>query len=298
MFGGPVAVDGPLVAPGRRGLLNAAVMVTDEGDFTIDPSDDDVGPTTGQRQPHWAGGFQFSPDACGAIDPTVIECLPVTDKTKLVNPGVVDYTPFLTYGFDECTTMDQHRDREGRARRNLLATESWQLERELFDGIASKSSTPDTDNPFLTDGDAVDVTGGGALSSIPALARVERDLLRRLHGQRGMIHATPDLVTFWQNGGALHLEGNTILTVLDTIIVAGSGYSGNAPDGTAAPAGTTWAYGTGMVYLRQGFIFDPGVENPESRVNRDLNSITWRLERPNAVYYSPCCVNAVHAALT
>lgn len=299
MFGAPVPISGPQAAPGRRGLLVSTVASgTQSDDVGPRPDPDQLG-DVGPRQPAWVGGFTIEPDICGALDPTLVECFPDTTKGSLTNPVNPTYSPFLTYGFDRCSAADRHRDREGRARRNLLATESWQIEREFFDGVATKAKddvdTPD--NPFLTDGNATNVTVGSP-NAVVALAQLEKRLLDCLHGQRGMIHAAGDLVTMWQNGGALRLEGNIILTVLDTIVVPGSGYSGNDPDGVAASAGTSWAYGTPLVYLRQGVVMNPSENDPASSVDREQNTITLRVERPNAVYHSPCCVLAVHAALT
>lgn len=297
MFGAGIPIDGPQAQPGRRGLLFSAVPVGGDGEtagrqaVTVEEG--------AAPQPAWAAGFVLDPDVCGAVDPAIIECEFGADKGTLANPDLPPYQPFLTFGVDVCSTLAGNRDRDGRSRRNLAATESWQIEREFFDGVASKATTPDTDNPYLTNGDASDVTGGGgALAPVASLARIEASLASCLHGQRGMIHATPELVTFWANGGALRLEGQTLLTVMDTIVVAGSGYSGNDPDGGAPTAGTSWAYGTGLVYIRQGVVWSPNAMDPGSAVDRQQNTITWRVERPNAVYRSPCCLLAVHSSLS
>jgi len=296
---------GPYAVPGRRGLLQVALDATNAGDLEAGGAQGPAFEPDVTGQPRWVNGFTFGADSCDALDPTAISCIGNPgDKGAPDNPDSVVVDAFLTFGADQCSSMDNSRQREARARRNLLATESWQIEREFFDGIATKSTTPDGPSPYLTREDsgtplADDVTGGGtALAATRALAHLEQELLSCLHGQRGVIHAIPELVTLWQAGGALRLEGNTILTVLDTIIVAGSGYSGNAPGGAGADAGETWAYGTGLVYLRQANIIDPDVTTPYARVDRDHNTTTWRVERPNAVYFAPCCVLAVNASLT
>lgn len=291
---------GPAAVAGRRGLLAVALDATTQADeagagmFRSLLEPDLAG------QPRWVNGFSFVADSCEALDPMGIECFgSPTDKLTPTNSDVVTIAPFLTFGADKCSAMERSRPRAALAKRNLLVTESWQIEREFFDGIATKSTTPDGPSPYLTDGvTATDITGGAALAATRALAKLESALLDCLHGQRGVIHATPELVTLWQAGGALHIEGNTILTVLDTIIVAGPGYSGNGPDGSAPAADTSWAYGTGLVYLRQANIIDPDETTPYARVDRDVNTELWRVERPNAVYFAPCCVKAVHASLT
>lgn len=276
-----VPVDGPQAQPGRRGLLQAAVPAN--------------------LPPGWENGFSFDADSCDAVGPQPIECGPLTPAKDVVpNAGIVDYNPFLTFGVDVCSTMDNGRDREGRARRNLLSTESWQLESEFFDGVATKAhdvanGSPGNIalNPYLTDGETATAIGGGTLPATLALARLERVLIDCLHGQRGMIHATPDVVTMWQAGGALRVEGNTLLTVLDTIVVPGAGYSGDDPDGTDVGPDVSWAYGTGIVYLQQGQIIDAFGDMPQARVDRNVNTTTWRFERINALLFATCCVLGV-----
>lgn len=285
----------PQAQPGRRGLLMAAAGVA-WGDLVDYETDNAL---------EWVNGFSYYSDSCDAADPMQIRCLgSPADKIPVDNPDAVPYRPFLTFGTDRCSTMDNARPRQARARRNLIATESWQIEREFFDGVATIDNAGETlsdvPNPFMTDGaTAVDVTGATPLGPMHALARIEAELMSCLHGQRTMIHATPDLVTLWNAGGGLRLEGNTLLTTAcDSIVVPGAGYSGNSPAGAAATAGTSWCYGTGIVYLLQGPILDPADQNAASRVDRDANITTWIAERPNAVLYSPCCVVAVHADLT
>lgn len=281
-----VPVDGPQAQPGRRGLLQAAV-----------PANLPTG---------WENGFSFDADSCDVAGPQPIECGPLTPaKNVVANAGIVDYNPFLTFGVDRCSTMDNGRDREGRARRNLIATESWQIEREFFDGVATKAHNEANGspgdialNPYLTDGETASAAWMGSLPTTLALARLERALIDCLHGQRGMIHATPDVVTMWQSGGALRVEGNTLLTVLDTIVVPGSGYSGNGPDGTNDGPDVSWAYGTGLVYLQQGQIIDAHADFPQARVDRDVNTTTWRFERINALLFATCCVIGVAVDMT
>lgn len=299
-----VSTYGPDAVPGRRNLLSIALAATAASDAAYRGAlgDDADALDAIPVDPVWANGFTFLADSCDALDPIGIECFGTIEKDVVENPDLVSVAPFLTTGTDQCSTLDNGRDRAGRAKRNLLATESWQIEREFFDGAATKSvdASGPWPNPFLTDGvTATNVTGGGAaLAATRALATMERALMDCLHGQRSVIHATPDLVTLWNAGGALHLEGNTILTVCDSIVVPGSGYSGNAPDGTDHAAGESWCYGTGLVYLRQGNIFDPAEMEPASRVDRGTNLTTWRVERENAIYYAPCCVLAVKSSLT
>lgn len=274
-----IPLDGPQGSPGRRGLLAAAIP--------LEGLDDDFG--AGGQWPGWVGGFEFLADACDSIDPMPIECVS-DEKAENENVASVVYNPFLVFGFDKCSAMDRNRDRAGRARRNLEDTRSFQVEQEFFDGVASlQVSAGDDRNQFLTDGTATDLGAGSAFPAMRGLAALEVGLARCLKGRRGVIHATPDVVSLWDSGGGLRVEGGLVLTVMDTIVVAGAGYSGNDPDGAAPTAGSSWAYGTGLVYSKLSTVVDFADQEPESRYDRAVNTITWRIEQAVAVVTSPCC---------
>lgn len=283
MLGGRQPITGPAPQAGRRGLLNAALNA----------------PTLGGAD--WQHGVTFEPEACDALDPIPVGCwsdvADAPSKDALSGEGLVTFDPFVVLGVDECSVMDRGRDREGRARRNLTATESWQVERQVFDGAATTQlDVAEQDSPWLTqDGGSTTVTTS-ATAPAHALAALERELAECLHGQRGMIHATADVVTLWHHGGNLRIEGNLLLTALDTIVVAGSGYSGAAPGGAAAAAGSSWAYGTGLVYYRQGEIVPVGDE--ASRVDRSVNTHRTIVEREVLAVWAPCCVLAAQVDIT
>jgi hypothetical protein len=148
----PVVFWGPQAQRGRRNLLDVAIAATAAQDeMYAEPAD--AGDTFQSIDPKWVNGFSFSADSCDAMDPMGIQCLgSPTDKDGSGEPGRVTIDPFLTFGADVCSSMDNGRDREGRARRNLLATESWQVEREFFDGVASKTTRRQGRSPYMTDG--------------------------------------------------------------------------------------------------------------------------------------------------
>jgi hypothetical protein len=272
-----LAVEAPQLTPGRRGLIASAVEVTE-------PSD------------RWVNGFAFDPEVCEEALALPIFCDPFGDATKDAgdNPAIVEYDPFALLGWDECSTLDRRRDREGRARRHLLANESDGIERELWDGaIARAEGLP---NAFLASSAATDLGSAGAIT---ALAALEQALADCLHGQRGMIHATVTTTTVWNALGLLRVDSGLLLTAMDTIVVPGSGYSGStpAPGGTGAdpddptpPAdikAAAFAYATGMVYLRRGPIAPVG--DQRSQIDRSVNLQTVFVERPVAAVWNGCC---------
>lgn len=279
----------PFPAPqnraGRRGLLASAVDLTG------------LLPPEVAQDERWAGGFEFDPESCDTAELVAVHCAPPgDDKTAGDNPGLRSYDPFVVVGSDTCTTMNRGRDRVGRATRLLLATQSDQVEAEFWDGtLARAEGLP---NGYLADPAAVtvlDAPDGAAR----ALADLEQGLAECLHGQRGMIHATPTTVTIWAALGLLRFEGPAILTALDTIVVAGSGYSGSGPVAGSAPAPpadlsvAAFAYGTGVVYTLLGAVVPADEGDVVSRVDRSVNDETVFVERPVAAFWDGCCLLGV-----
>ena len=159
-------------------------------------------------------------------------------------------------------------------------------------------------NGFLADGDnATDLGNPGGAAR--ALADLEQAMAECLHGQRGMIHATPTTVAIWDHLGLIRVEGGLLLTALDTIVVAGSGYSGSAPVVGSAPqppadlSAAAYAYGTGIVYTLLGSITPADEGDEASRVDHSVNDETVFVEQPVAAFWSGCCLLAIevnHAA--
>lgn len=266
-------VEAPQAAPGRRGLLGAAVEITEPDD-------------------RWVNGFAYEAETCEAAQSLAIWCDPGQGsdgytKEPGQSGGIVEYDPFAVIGSDFCSTLDRGRDRLERARRQLIATESDQIERELWDGaIAAAEGSP---NLYLASPEGVDL---GSFGVVAGLAAIEQGLASCLHGQRGMIHATPTTVSYWMAASLLRVEGGLLLTALDTIVVSGSGYSGSAPGDPPTPPAdidaSAYAYGTGLVHVRRSTITPVGDE--PSWIDRQVNDETVFVERAVAATFSPCCL--------
>lgn len=273
-------VTAPAVGAVRRGLIAAAIQVDDADE-------------------RWVGGFAYEPAACGSLLPRPVVCEDTTKPSDVDPAGPREYDPVYLTGADVCTTLDNGRDRIGLARANLLATQSHQLEQEFWDGVATRAATPDLANAYLAEGGA---GGAEVLTDDPvgygdALAILDDQLARCLHGTQGMIHATPLTVALWLTIGAIRVEGQRLLTAMDNIVVAGSGYSGSAPGASAGDAPIPPAnlaaeanvYGTGLVYVRLGAEARIG-ESAVSEVDRSVNTQTVLVERPAAATFAGCCL--------
>lgn len=297
-------IPAPQLQPPRMGLVRSAVEVDDE--LTEDVQDREAAFDGGVLQPSWAGGLVFEPASCETTGPRPTGCdidPPLDPKEASDNPGNVEYEPFLVLGSDKCSVMDRARDRRERARLQLIATESWQIAREVWEGGVARSTDPDAPNLYLASA-ATDVLSAAPLGFVSALALLEQSLLDCMHGARGMIHASPYTVTLWDQAGLVRTtDQGIILTALDTIVVADAGYTGSGPgeDPGDAPepadlAVSGWAYGTGLVHLRRGLIYEVGDET--SQIDRATNSWEVFVERPVAAYWSPCCQLGVNVSHT
>lgn len=279
----PALITAPTPIPGRRGLLSVAVAPGDIPD-------------------QWLQGVTFGPESCAAPVPlpwAMCDETPDLDDQE-PRPDAAVWQPILLRGVDECSTLDGFRtaEREARARANLTATASWQAEAEFSDAVAS-AEAGDL-NPHLTAAagwvTASTVTGGTAVSPAVALALLEQGMAECLHGQRGVIHATPNLVALWGETGQVTLQGASLVTLNDNLVVSGSGYSGDSPAGAAHAAGEAWVYGTGLVYQIRGPATTEG--EPFERVDRAQNSIVTWVSQPLVVYTSPCCKIAAQVDIT
>lgn len=295
-------VPAPQLQVPRMGIVRSAVEVNDE--LGLDVQAREAAFDGGEVQPSWVGGLVFEPASCDTIDPRPLGCdidPPLDPKAAVGGPSLVDYEPFLVMGADKCSTMDRTRDRRERARLQLLATESWQIAREVWEGGVARSTDPDLPNAFLASSGTT-VLEDTPVGYVSALAEMEQALLNCMHGARGMIHASPYTLTLWAEAGLVRTtEQGIILTALDTIVVADAGYTGSGPaedpdDPPPAPdlSVSAWAYGTGLVYLRRGLIYEVGDES--SQIDRATNTWEVFVERPVAAYWSPCCQLGIHVS--
>lgn len=226
----------PQARPPRYGLLAAAPTV-DDADLRV-----------------LAGGWEYQPEACGLSGRDSITCAGSTQgaiDASGQRPGIIEGDPIWLWGADECSTFGfQARDWQGRARRQLAATESYELAAELWDGTVAAADG--LANPYLASAGAnSDTVTNGPTAEVSALACIEQALAELLRGQQGMVHVTPQLLVHLRAADAISREGTVWTTSMGHIVVADAGYSGAGPGGAAAGS-SQWAYGTPMIQVRLG----------------------------------------------
>lgn len=259
----PVAA--PPAAPPRISLLASAQVITSES-----------GP--------WTDGYTFVPEGSqggGVIAP----CDGQYGEPEEL-PAPVEAIPFYVWESAWCsalgrTPLNTYDALTARARRNLAAAESYHVAREFWRGDLATAESWD-DQPVLARL-ASDVVTSGAATPLAAMGCLEQALSQAQRGGRGMIHCTPQLLTYWQSLYLIRREGTLNLTAMDTIVVADAGYDGSDPYGNIPTAGHQWAYATGLVQVRLDAVTVlPGSE--AEAVDRRINkTVVWanRLASPS-----------------
>lgn len=265
-------IPAPARRPAAISLINAA------------PTPDDGGE-------RWETGFTFSPDSCGAAG--VSDPCNVAARNIPARPGNEEGEPFIVWAGDKCSSIGfEAQDYAERARRLLEGCQSSQVALELWGGaLAIAAGWP---NRFLADSSADTLTNGQA-DPVDALACLEQALGRCGCGRQGMIHATPQLVTYWVAARVVSREGGQLTTALGTIVVSDGGYPGYGPGGPDDDD-SVWAYATGLVSVRLGPVaVVPG--DFTDAVDQTDNTVEYYAERPASATWDGCCHFAVETDL-
>lgn len=235
-------------------------------------------------------GFTFNPESCGESgvgDPD--PCNTEHSKDIPDNPDTVEGGPFYIWAGDKCSPWElERRDWQSRARRQLAATRSYQIAHELWTGDQADSQGSTTNKRLASE--ASDVLTAGATSPTDAIARLEQGLADCLKGGRGVIHVTLHALTYLAALQLVRREGNLLLTVADTIVVADAGYTGSGPASDVADD-SVWAYATGGIIVRVGpeHMVPGGNLGSGEAVDRATNTVEYRVEQKAAVGWDGCC---------
>lgn len=276
-------VPAPTARPPLYSLLVAAPVVEDDS--------------------RWQGGFEFAPEACSDGGRTGVECWGGTAVIDpAANPRMVGGEPFAVWAADACSTFGYRaRDYVGRARRQLLAIQSFQIAEELWEGSLngepSMGGQVIANTPLTAVGS--DTVTNGPTSATGALAQLVDALGQCGQGRQGMIHMTPQLLVHLAALGAVFRDGGLWVTPMGHIVVADDGYPGSGPGATPVPAGASqWMYGTSMMFVRLSPIEtlpnlpDDDTTNPSgwpAAVDPRTNDVLVIAQRLAAVEWDQCC---------
>jgi hypothetical protein len=256
---------------------------------------------------HWQQGVTWI-ERCPTGDTTYDECLSVTGtgappeppaKTPNVDQAFRGATPFTVVAEFQCTPIGLG-DAQAVAQDALARVEQHQLETAFWTGAAADQTVvfphlaADTE---VLDGEVVlqpvaspAVTGADVAH---ALGELEQELADCYKGQ-GLIHvprtALPTLAA-WKL--ARLDDAGRLVTPNGNLIVAGGGYTGTGPDGSAPADGTTWIYATGAAWGYRSNVYFTQVRDS---LNRATNTLRMQAERTYLIGFE-CCLLAAHIAL-
>lgn len=258
---------------------------------------------------HWRQGVTWI-ERCPTGDTTYDECLAVTGtgappeppaKTSNVEQTYRGATPFTVYAEFECSPVGSLTDAGSVATDALARVEQQQVEAAFWTGtaggqgivfphLAADTEALDSQGIVLQPVASPAVTG---VDVAHALGELEADLADCYAGQ-GLIHvprsALPTLAA-WKLA-RLDDDGR-LVTPAGNLIVAGGGYTGSGPDGSAPAAGTAWIYATGAAFGYRSDVFFTEVRDS---LDRSENTIRMIAERTYLLGFE-CCLLAAHIVL-
>lgn len=230
----------------------------------------------------------------------------------LANPTFVGFTVYVG---EQCNARginpDEFRDR---AATILGAIESYAVEREFWTGATSGSPGLATEVPVVGGADGtIYPSASTAVGAVEGLAQLEAAIATT--GRRGLIHASPSLLTAWRSHQLIERITNVtppqLQTINGTIVISGTGYqevsgvfdieSGSAattpvpPPGHTAPTGTQeWAFATvGAIEVRRSSGVDLIPEDVAMALDRTTNLLTYYAERHYVLNWDACFKAAV-----
>lgn len=224
----PRVIDAPPAQPPVYSLLTAADEIKDGVD--------------------WYAGITWRPEQIHGGGTAGLEC--VAPEAELgdaaVVPPIQTAAPFVVWAEDHCSTLTGSKaflEYEARARRQLLATQSYYIAQEFQQGTLRDSFGL----PNVALVDATEVVSPG--DPLGCLAALEETIGVLFNGRRSMIHMSPQLLTLLHASNTLIRAGQKWLTPQGSIVVSDAGYT---PEGS-----TIYMYATAMVGYRLGEIDVP-----------------------------------------
>lgn len=284
-------VPSALRAP-RTGLLTVATVKDDE---------------TGVR---WGNGVEWQAelpthDYAKLDEPALgsdlhgsraVDCFTVADIRTAEGAPVVQADPFQVFAVDFCSAMIKDRDRQGRARRLLEATQSHSIAHEFWTG--AQFATMGVDTPWLGDASSMaiwpsmsdgaaftgtlpDLIGTGCCPNYGALGRIDAYLTRVLSNGRGMLHMTPEMLSLLLGATSdwLRYEGGIYYTPNGHLVVADAGYTGRVDSQLQGQldADAEWIIATPLVEVVLGVVETTPIDS--SVFDRTVNDLVTIAQR-------------------
>lgn len=282
-------VEAPTVTPLPYGLMSVVNIVPDS-------------------DPHWKLGTMYQPDACDPANSTQISC-PLDDiedfrKTPTsVGIPTIGNDAITLYTWIDCSPVGNLDEYEERTEEALDLGAPRALENVFWTGEVTQP-TANVYYPHLaSDTEVFDSEAGteillqtaatipvtGAVNVVQAISILE-GAMAECYGGTPVIHVPRKALAHLSDHHLIERRGDKLYTIGGSLIAAGGGYPGTAPDGTAPTATTGWFYATGAINLR---VSDTKfTSSKEAALRRDINSMVFIAERTYSLGWD-CCHFAV-----
>lgn len=214
----------------------------------------------------WQAGVEWAPENIAGGQIGVAACGGTMSVSPTPNAEVQTADPVALFATDKCSTFGfERRDYEGRARRQLLATQSFMLAREFQLGVLRDSDS--LGNVALVDAEHV---GPANATVLDATAIIESAIGEVLQGRRAMIHVSPQIFTLMKANQDITLQGQRWVTPQGSIVCSDAGY-------TVEEDGHLFMYATALPLVTLGEVIVP--MDIETAMSRTLNTIEFYAER-------------------
>lgn len=251
-------LDAPALPNRRSGLMEAA-----------------TGPMPLPKHAQTSGAVWWS-TACGTAHLYPPACVnpPYQAYTFDGEDGLVSAFPFVVYASEKCTPVGNSIERaQGVVRNRFLLGEGFAIEKALWGG--GEGVTGIFEQLVALGGAANPAVGVLAASAdVPtAIGLLEQQAAASGYHGPTIIHARPRMAPYFAKNGQFRThvaaDGQLLFTWNNSMVVFGSGYSGNDTTGSAPGATTEAMYITGRVLLwkEEGDLF----VSPQEVLDRTLN---------------------------
>lgn len=248
---------------------------------------------------HWQNGVTYI-ERCPRGDTTYDECISVTGTGEPPEPSTKTdnvfqlfrgATPITVYARFDCSPVGIGEAEEA-AQEALAQVEATRLEQSFWTGVvggqmavfphlAANAEVGDSQGIILQTAASVCVTGADIVEGLGEL----EDCLADCHSGVGLIHIPPEALSSFSAWNLAIPRDDGLFTPAGHRIVVGTGYTGTGPDGSVAPAGSTWIYGTGPMF---GYRGDARFTAARESLDRAENTFEMIAERTYVLAFQ-CC---------
>lgn len=203
------------------------------------------------------------------------------------NGPVGEASAITVYGHWTCTPIGNSQERATElATLHLTTREEARVEQAIWTG--DLENTPSFRDATALSADAMTLRRG--------IAALEKAIAEE-YGSQGVIHLTRETASLALERGVVESKGGRLFTKLGTPVIAGTGYDGSGPTGSAAPGDDeAWAYVTPALFGYRSEIFYPS-SVPFDLLDRAQNNLYAVAERTYLIGWDDCGVSAALLSL-